>query len=264
MAEEDTNGATGGIQSLDAALRVLAELSACGGRAGLSDLARALSMPPSKVHRYLSSFAHAGLIEQAERSGKYALGPGALQLGLIAMAQHDFVNAAADRMPELAAQTGMTVLLSIWGGMGATVIRWERAAVPMVTSMGLGTVLPLLNSATGRAFLAWAPRAPLAATLAHELAQARANPALLPDATPDTLEPLLDATRQRGFARIDGLFIPGLAAAAAPVLDWQGQAQAVLTLITTDAAALAEGAPALVQLAETCRALSISAPRGSR
>lgn len=256
MSDTADSGAAGGIQSLDAALRVLAELSARGGAASLSDLARACAMPPSKVHRYLTSFAHAGLVEQAERSGKYALGAGALELGLMAMARHDFVDRAAARMPALAEETGMTVLLSIWGGMGATVVRWERAAAPMVTSMGLGTVLPLLNSATGRTFLAWAPRAPLADTLARETAQARKNPALLPDATPDALDSLIAMTRQRGFARIDGLFIPGLAAVAAPVLDWQGQAQAVLTLITTDPAALADTAPALKLLAETCRTLS--------
>jgi DNA-binding IclR family transcriptional regulator len=80
---------------------------------------------------------------------------------------------------------------------------------------------------------------------------------LLPDATPDVLDSLIAMTRQRGFARIDGLFIPGLAAVAAPVLDWQGQAQAVLTLITTDPVALADTAPALKLLAETCRTLSL-------
>ena len=254
-------GAAGGIQSLDAALRVLAMLAESGGAAALSDLARACAMPPSKVHRYLTSFAHAGLVEQPARSGRYALGPGALKLGLIAMAQHDFVNRAADALPALAQASGMTVLLSVWGGMGATVVRWERAAQPAVTSMGLGTVLPLLNSATGRAFLAWAPRAMLQTALDAELARAHQMPALLPDATPDTLGALIERLRAQGYASVSGAFIPGLVALAAPVLDWQGQAQAVITLIGTDPAAQDPGSAPLVALTRTCRALSL-APSG--
>ena len=47
----------------------------------------------------------------------------------------------------------MSSLLSVLGNEGATVIRWERAASPAVTSVGLGTTLPLLKSATGRVLL---------------------------------------------------------------------------------------------------------------
>ena len=45
----------------------------------------------------------------------------------------------------------------LWSSQGATVVRWERAAGFLVTSLGLGSVLPLLGSATGNVFLAWNP-----------------------------------------------------------------------------------------------------------
>ncbi len=229
MSKTDDDSA-GGIQSLDAALRLLAAMAERREAVSLSDLARDLAMPPSKVHRYLASFQHAGLVVQAGRSGKYDLGPGAIRLGLSALARHDFVNRTADALPELVAQTGMTAMLSVWGTQGATVVRWERAAVPTVTSMGLGTVLPLLHSATGRAFLAWGPAAPMQAVLAAELAQAGGD--LPRDAA--GVAGLVAPVREAGFAGVDGRFIPGLVAVAAPILDWQGQAQAVVTLIGTD------------------------------
>lgn len=259
MASDDSNE-SGGIQSLDAALRLLAEMRQRAGPASLSDLARACDMPPSKVHRYLASFLHAGLVEQAGRSGKYDLGAGAVALGLSALARLDFVNRAADGLPDLCAATGLTALLSVWGNGGATVVRWERATSPVVTSMGLGTTLPLLNSATGRAFLAWAPPAAIAAMRAAELARARKNAGIVPDITPTEagLQELGAAIRARGFASVDGRFIPGLVALAAPILDWQAQAQAVVTLIGTDPGAATPGSGVVQALLAFCRSQSFA------
>ena len=148
----DENGHGQGLKSLDTALGVLARLAALNGPQTLTEIGRTCDMPPSKVHRYLASFVAAGLVRQEGRSGRYDLGPAAMQLGLAALARHDFVNAAADGLPDLSADTGMTVLLSVWANQGATVVRWERGVTPTDTSMGLGTTLPLLNSATGRVF----------------------------------------------------------------------------------------------------------------
>ncbi|MGD1884560.1 MAG: IclR family transcriptional regulator [Paracoccaceae bacterium] len=249
---------SGGLQSLDLALGVLAKLARGAGPMSLKDIAHACDMPPSKVHRYLASFLAAGLVSQAGRSGKYDLGLNALQLGLAAMARHDFIAAATDRMPDLRDSTGMTVLLSVWGNDGSTVIRWERAASPMVTSMGLGTVLPLLTSATGRAFFAYAPQAPLKPTLAVEAARLCAAPELAPeiDPSPEGLVDLHKSLRAAGFASVSGRFIPGLVAAAAPVLDWQGEALAVITLIGTDEADIEANAKPVKELRATCAEIS--------
>ena len=54
-----------------------------------------------------------------------------------------------------------------------------------------------------------------------------------------------------------GDLIPGLAAVGAPVLDWQGEAQAAVTLIGTDPAIAAPGAPAIAALTRFCAAQSI-------
>lgn len=258
--DTDDTGQSGGIQSLDAALRVLSQMASHSGPMSLSDLARDCDMPPSKVHRYLASFLHAGLVEQAGRSGKYDLGHGAMSLGLSAISRHDFVNRTAEVMTDLRDETGLTVLLSVWGTEGATVIRWERAASPVVTSMGLGTTLPLLNSSSGRAFLAWAPRASIRALLDLELRRAKKNPTLFPGFTPNTqgVDDLVALTRSRGYASVKGDFIPGLVALASPILDWQGQAQAVVTLIGTDPATISEGSDAARSLIDFCQQQSFA------
>ena len=240
--------APGGLQSLDTALHVLKVLSAQPGPVALSDLARQSDLPLSKVHRYLASFAQAGLVQQAGKSGKYDLGPGALRLGLAAMTRLDFVNQTADRLPDLVAQTGLTALLCVWSQTGAIVVRWERAANHVVTALGLGSTLPLLNSATGRVFLAYAPEALTRDLLEREM-----------EGRPDTDIPALrETTRANGYASVAGDLIPGLAAIAAPVLDWQGEAQASITLIGTDPAILRPETGAIDQLKEVCRALSFT------
>lgn len=258
-----TDGPGPGLKSLDAALSVLAHMSRADGAQSLSDIARDCGMPRSKVHRYLASFVSAGLVLQHGRSGRYDLGKEAIQLGLSAIARHDFVNHAAEDLPDLAARSGMTVLLSVWGSDGATVVRWERGASPPVTSMGLGTTLPLLNSATGRGFLAWAPEGAIARIREQELRRVARNPLLLPDAQPTRagLRDLVFRLRERGFASVDGDFIPGLVAISAPVLDWQNEAQAVITLIGVDPATLQPGSQAVQLLLDYCRSKSVTTPR---
>ncbi len=263
--ESSTAPRSGGIQSLDAALKVLTHMAAQPGPVSLSDLARDLDMPLSKVHRYLASFHHAGLVEQRQRSGKYDLGATAIELGLAAIGRHDFVNEPSAHLEQLRDETGLTVLLSVWGAGGATVVRWERAASPVITSMGLGTTLPLLNSSTGRIFLAYAPRATVQTLLATELDRAVKNPAVIAgiDPTQAGIDLLIKSVREKGYATVHGDYIPGLVAVAAPILDWQGEAQAAITLIGTDAKAVQHGSAEIGHLLDFCRSHSF-APIGSQ
>lgn len=258
MSEENSQGQ--GLKSLDTALGVLAILARCSGPRSLSDIARACDMPPSKVHRYLASFVQAGLVKQEGRSGRYDIGPEALQLGLAAMARHDFVNTAADGLGTLCDETGMTVLLSVWANEGATVVRWERGPTPTDTSMGLGTTLPLLNSATGRAFLAWAPAKAVENAKETQLRRAARNPSSIPDLTPTKagISAMVRKTRECGFASVEGKFIPGLVAVAAPILDWQKEAQAVITLVGVDPATIVPGATAVKALLAFCQKQSVT------
>lgn len=249
-AEHGDSASSGGIQSLDSALRLLRALTERSGPTALSDLARDCAMPVSKAHRYLASFSHAGLVRQAGKSGKYDLGPEAVTLGLAAMARNDTVNIAADGLTDLCAETGLTALLSVWGNSGATVIRWERAANFMVTTLGLGSTLPVIGSATGHTFLAFLPRALTQARV--ELDRANA-----PQFAPDDLAA---SVRAAGYACVSGDLLLGLSALAAPVLDWQGEAQAVVTLIGTDAAITAPDSPAIASLLRYCADRSMPQP----
>ena len=160
------------------------------------------------------------------------------------MARNDPVNRTADLLPGLSAETGLTALLSIWGSQGPTVVRWERSAKPIVTTLGLGSVFPLINSATGRIFLSYLPRTVTRYVLSKEgVDEAEANS-------------IVTSVRDAGYAGVEGRFIPGLAAISAPVLDWQGSVFCAVTLIATNPEITSRRSDAVQSLTTFCSVLS--------
>lgn len=261
-SETDDSAGHGGIQSLDSALSLLQILAGMARAATLSELARAADMTTSKVHRYLASFINAGLVMQRHRSGRYELGKGALDLGLAAMARDDLINRAADRLEEIVDATGAAALVAIWGPLGPTVVRWERTASFVVTPLALGTVMPVLNSATGRIFLAFGPQRMVWRLAEEQIARAIELKLSWPDLEPgiEQARKLAQKVRAAGHSAVDGRFIPGLKAISAPILNWQGEAEAALTITTGDQGLLEPGAGALELLIATCRELSAMTP----
>jgi DNA-binding IclR family transcriptional regulator len=234
---DDDGGGTapGGIQALDAALSVLRVLRWFDGPAALSDIAREAGMPPSKVHRYLASFIHAGLAVQKERSGRYDLGREAAELGVAAISRNNFVLRASEELEELAMATGQAALLAVWSHNGPTVVRLERGPNLTTTSIGLGSTFPLLDSATGRVFLSYLPSQQLTVRLQSELARAASAGLSWPDLTPDpaSVEALTAKVRRERVAYVDGRFIPGLSAISCAITNWQGEIEVAATLFGT-------------------------------
>ena len=229
---DDAGGRGRSVQSVETSVRILRALARGGGPMALSELAAKLDMPAAKLHRYLASFVDAGMVDH-RRSGSYDLGPVAAEIGMAAVARVDVVNRAADALPALVEDTGCTAMLSVWGSRGPTVVRWERARVPLVTVLGVGSVLPILRTATGRAFIAYLPELVV-------------EEALLSDAAGGTeaeVAAIRNSVRETGLATADQTFIPGLFALARPVLDLQGHAEAVVTLIATQSSLLDEDGP---------------------
>lgn len=226
-----------GVNALDHALTLLKVLSGFKGPATLSEIARAAGMPATKAHRYLASFIAADLVSQPVRSGQYDLGPAALQLGFAAISRIDIVNSVADRLAELTAATDCTALLSVWSNLGPVIVRWERAASYIVTNLGLGTVFPLLGSATGQVFLAHLPD-----RLTAELLRSEAN------LEAEEIAALKRRIRAEGCATVDGRLIPGLQAASAPILNAQGEIDCAVTLISAKAQVIDRDGPILTTL----------------
>jgi DNA-binding IclR family transcriptional regulator len=246
----------GGIQSVDAALTLLKVMAEFDGPATLTEIAQRAHMPSSKAHRYLASFVAADFAAQAERSGRYGLSKAAIEVGLAAIGRLDFVERAADALTGLVELTGASALVAVWGSHGPTAVRWQRTASFIITSLGLGSTFPLLTSATGRIFLAFSPRRLIAAKLKSEISQARKFRLTWPDldpAKPKDVDLLIERIRSHGYATVDGRFVPGLNGVSAPILNWQGEIEAAITLATADARVLDPKSGAIQHLLKACR-----------
>jgi DNA-binding IclR family transcriptional regulator len=269
---EDNGTAPGGIQALDAALLVLRALRSFDGPATLSDISREVGMPPSKVHRYLASFIHAGLAVQKERSGRYDLGPEAAKLGVAAISRNNFVVRAAEELEDLTETTGQAALLAVWSSGGPTVVRMERGPSLTTTAIGLGSTFPLLDSATGRIFLAYLPRPQVTLRLQLELERASAAGLSWPDLSPDlgSVEVLVHKIQQECLAHVDGRFIPGLNAISSAITNWQGEIEVAVTLFGTHRQLMERGSStrtALIDFASRHSiqpAAQLGQPRGLR
>ena len=255
-----------GIQSVEVGIAVLKALQDAPGPLTLTALSEMARMPASKAHRYLASYVRTGLVRQDGATRRYELGPFALSIGLAALSQLDLMALAGEAARELTESTAQTTLLSAWSDRGAVIIRWNRGPRPVVTSLALGSVLPPLSSATGQLFLAHLPRSATAeAVRLDQRARQKLKASALSEGQVDEL---ISRVRRQGAAWVDGDVVPGLKAFACAVLDYQGEAAAVITLLSADEHIADPKHPASRALVERCVMLNkqagtfvLSAPR---
>ncbi|QHB53859.1 helix-turn-helix domain-containing protein [Ralstonia solanacearum] len=248
--------ASTGIQSAEIALTVLSAMARTGGAHAVSELGRLLGMPRAKVHRYLVSLERMGFVEQDPASARYRLGTQALQVGLSALTDVDFVREGSTMLPKLAEHLNESVFLSVWSDRGPVIVRWEDGGKRVTINVRVGSVMPLLNSATGQACAAWMPEIQIAPLIDRELRGPGAARIGLTDWL--NCRARWQAVRHEGVARITGTLVHGIDSVAVPVLDAQGKLAGAITALGLSSAfdAGEDGTPARL-LREAGRALSL-------
>lgn len=225
-ARRTTSDDLQGIQSVETGLAVLNALVDGRSPMTLGEVARGSDLSPSQARRYLVSLVRCGFAVQDPGTGRYDLGSRSLRLGLAALARVEAIELATAALKELVARIDEGGTLAVWGDEGPTIVRWLRGGGIGVTSLGLGTIFPLLSSATGQVFLAFLPARNTAAQLKRELGDA--SPAT--PATATRIETLKAGVRKAGYAWLKGHFVENVRGAAAPVFDSQGELVAVLAI----------------------------------
>jgi DNA-binding IclR family transcriptional regulator len=128
-------------------------------------------------------------------------------------------------------------------------VRWHVGRIPVITSLAVGSVLPLLRSATGHAFLSFMSDEEVAGAVEQEDASGQSGAAVNAGA-------IRKQVRDSMSASVDELLIPGLRATAVPILDIQGRAALVVTMIATSAFARKQDVAIIDKLQLVCRALT--------
>ncbi|PLQ00533.1 IclR family transcriptional regulator [Cupriavidus pauculus] len=220
------------VQAAETGMAVLKTLARLGGRASLTAIAGQIGESPAKVHRYLVSLMEEGFVAQEANTQQYHLGIEALQIGLAAMRQADPIRLSEAALVRLRERLEVTCFIAVMGNKGPTIVRIEEPGLPVTVNVRVGSVMPLLWSATGRVFLGMLDDSDVQA-----LALARAElDALTPgqradlDAN-DPLGALREPVRAQGCAAVRDTNLKGISAVAAPVRDYTGRVCAVLTAL---------------------------------
>lgn len=217
-----------GIQSIEVGFRVLECLERAVTPLSLTEIAQMTSMAASKIHFYLISFARVGLVTQEAYGGRYRLGPAALRLGLSALAQLDILEFARGEIAKLRERSGDTVFLSVWGTRGPTVVSRLDGRKIAPLEVRVGAVMPVLTSATGKAFLAWLPRQTTANFVQREM---RAAPAAGTPRSLRQVDRLIAEAHAAGMTSARGTVVPGILTFAAPIVDFEGAVRCVVTIM---------------------------------
>lgn len=216
--------------ALDRGLALLERL--CGQPEGmaLSALADELEIPHSACHRLLAELQRRGYVRQARSQGDYLLTAKLASLGLGFLSSAGIVDIAEPLLERLAKESDELVRLSIVDGERLTwVAKAQGTRKGLRYDPDMGTDARLSCTASGQAWLL---------TLSDERAlelvsrQGFGLPKDYGPNAPTTVKALLGvlhAARVRGYAMIDEVFAPGMAAMAAPVMR-RGEAIAVISI----------------------------------
>ena len=232
QAKPSDGGARDGVQSIEVGASLLAVLAHAETGLSLTALASATGMPPSKAHRYLTSFVRARIIERDAASGLFDPGPLARALGLAALRRQDTVREAGGVMEALRDKLQENVILSVWDEGAPAVVRVEENARALSIRVRIGARLPLLTSAQGQIFAAWLPPALTGIHIAREMRDSRDALRRMGVRSEGDLAKLLAKIRRDGFSALAGGIVEGILGTSAPVFHYPGTLAAAMTVLS--------------------------------
>lgn len=145
--------------TVNKALSLLELFTEADPEIGLSDIGRLANIDKATTHRLLKSLNKFDLLEQDPSTKLYRLGPGILHLARIREATFPILSAIQPALDRLADVTGETAHASLHRNNGLSVVAVAESKKANRVSLAAGDVLPLHATASGLAYLAFAPPA---------------------------------------------------------------------------------------------------------
>lgn len=185
---------------------------------GLSDAARLSGHDKATVHRLLNTLREAELVEQNPATKMYRLGPAVLRLARLREKTFPLVSVVQPLLDQLTAVTGETSHFALYSANAMVVVAASQSPRPNHVSLRQSETLPMNATASGHAFLAFAPPE----VLAHVLAQPLVAFTALTPATPEHLRQAVQTARSNGFAVVDKSYDDDVHGVAVPVFGRNG------------------------------------------
>lgn len=135
--------------------RILETVGAANEGITLSNIARAAGLQVGTAHRLVNSLRDVGLLEQADGSRSYVLGPRLLRLLHVVALPSAVVSVARPFLRELVAEFGETVFIARLAGSVVETVTLEQPMGDFRSYIHPGREMPMHATATGKAILAF-------------------------------------------------------------------------------------------------------------
>jgi DNA-binding IclR family transcriptional regulator len=217
-----SGGGTGDIQAVHRVAEILRLFTLNKPQITVAEAASRIGLNRTTLHRYFTSMVLDEILERAPEDGTaYMPGRLLLQLGAVAQGQRRVLDVAPRHMDALSVETGLSVVLSLWGASGPVVSLVSEAGThPILITVRIGSTLGP-DSAQTRLFLA----------LSKDEERFNRYLARVPAEAGAKLRDQLAPCRERGLCRIVVPAIDGVVLAAA-VFD-EHDVAATLALVGT-------------------------------
>jgi IclR family transcriptional regulator, acetate operon repressor len=217
----------GQVQSLSRALSIVNALARDDDGLTLTDLAHTVGLPPSTVHRLLTTLEEERFVRFDREISRWVVGVQAFIVGSAFLRSREVVALARPFLRQLMEESGETANLA-FEDEGEAVYMGQvesRQLVRAIAKPG-GRVL-MHGSAIGKAMLAAMPASAIGAIL-----QRHGLPRLTEHTidTPARLRLHLEEIRARGYAIDDEEYVLGMRCVAAPIYDEHGGVAAAISL----------------------------------
>jgi len=225
------------MRTVDKALNLLNYFSTEKPEYGLSELAREAGLDKATTLRIMASLGQHGFIEQHPETRKYRLGTSLLRLARIREASFPVFSIVKPVLDRLAEETGETAHASLVAGSDLITIGISEPQRSTRVFVDPAQLLPFHATASGLAFLSFAPEERREATLRSDR---------LPQHTPQTITSTaelgrrIDRIHADGYAQASGSFEGEVVGIAAPIFGWQGHATGAIAVATVASRATPE------------------------
>ena len=208
------------VQSIDRMLDIIETLSVCPRGAALTDLAAAVGLHISTVHRMLSALIARGYARKDPETGRYGLTLRLFEIGSRVVGSIDWPAASRPQLERLAMATDETVHLVVRDG-DCVVYLYKQSPVENVlyTSSFVGLRNPMYCTGVGKSILAFLPPEEVR-SIWERTEPEKFTPRTLTDL--DSLYADLEQVRARGWALDEEEHEVGVVCVAAPVFRCDG------------------------------------------
>jgi DNA-binding IclR family transcriptional regulator len=146
----------GEVTALERGIRVLEAVVDGGPAIALGDVAAAVELPKSTVHRLLHTFVATGYLEAGE-GGTYRASAGLLALAGRIVESVNYAGLAGPALREFQQHTVHTVHFGVLDGHVAVYVEKLQGRRPYEMTSRVGHTMPLHSTAIGKAILAFLP-----------------------------------------------------------------------------------------------------------